>query len=289
MNLDYLFDIFIQDRKVYCSPETVYYYSFYLTRFLSWLKSSEYDDISKQCLKSYILYLRDETLMKNTSLHTCYRAVKVFVRWLYQEDYVDTDYTVGVRLPRQDPEIVIPLKALEVNQIDQAIINQELSLRNYCIFHLMLDCGLRRQEVINLKHDFQSDRLYLHNSKGEKSRIVLLPKFLYLSLRNYYNESHDKVGKYSGEYVFLNNHDSDRITTESIDLFFQKLKLSSGVSRVHAHLCRHTFATSYLQYGGDMEKLRLLMGHSDYNVLRNYLHLSLVYPNVYRIDDIFFR
>lgn len=46
---------------------------------------------------------------------------------------------------------MIPLTRNEVAAIDEYIINSELALRNYCIFHLLLDCGLRRQEVINLK------------------------------------------------------------------------------------------------------------------------------------------
>lgn len=89
--------------------------------------------------------------------------------------------------------------------------------------------------------------------------------------------------------MFLDRLNHTQITEDTIKKMFQKLKASSGVNRVHAHLCRHTFATSYLQYGGNMEKLRLYMGHSDYEILKNYLHISLVYPDVYKLDDIFFQ
>lgn len=289
MLLSKCFDLFILDKKVYCSDQSVNYYCFYLKRFLSYLDITDIEQLTKHYLKDYILSLRGS--MKNTSLATNYRAVKVFCRWCFDEGYLDLDITKGVKLPKQDPTAVEPLTIDEVQAIDNVIFNQKLSLRNYCMFHLMLDCGLRRQEVINLKHgDYKHDRIIIHNSKGNKDRIVLLPEFLYLSLRNYYNESHYIYpGSFASDYVFLDDHNSERISIDTIKMFFQKLKKSSGVSRVHAHLCRHTFATSYLQYGGDMEKLRLLMGHSDYNVLRNYLHLSLVYTDIYKLDDIFFR
>ena len=183
---------------------------------------------------------------------------------------------------------------MEVKQIDDTIINKSvnkhIALRNYCIFHLALDCGLRRKEIVQLlRMDIKSDRLIIHNAKNNKDRIVLLPRFLYFSLRNYYNESHyahDHV-KNESKIVFLDFYDIEPITLNTIKCFYQDLKTLSGIDRIHGHLCRHTFATSFLQYGGDMEKLRLFMGHADYEILKNYLHLSLIYPDVYKIDDIF--
>lgn len=285
---DYI-DLFIKDRKVYCEDVTVQSYIFYLGRFTTWLSSDDFTLLNKQTLRNYILSLR--YTMKNTSIATNYRPLKAFCKWLYQEDYLDKDITIGVKLPKKDCAIVEPLTAQEVKQIDDAIINlslnEHLALRNYCIFHLMLDCGLRRKEVVTLHQlDVKQDRLIIHNAKNNKDRIVLLPKFLYLSIRNYYNSSHYVKNNSS---VFLDMYDNEPITLNTIKCFYQDLKGLSGVERIHAHLCRHTFATSYLQYGGNIEKLRLYMGHSDYEILKNYLHISLVYPDVYKLDDIFFQ
>ena len=290
---DYI-KLFIQDRKVYCEDVTVQSYIFYLGRFTKWLDSDDFDLLNKQTLRDYIYSLRYR--MNNTSIATNYRPVKAFCKWLYQEDYLDKDITIGVKLPKKDAAIVEPLTDQEVYQIDDTIINnsvnKHIALRNYCIFHLALDCGLRRKEIVQLhKMDIKFDRLIIHNAKNNKDRIVLLPRFLYFSLRNYYNESHyahDYV-KNSSSSVFLDMYDNEPITLNTIKCFYQDLKSLSGIDRIHGHLCRHTFATSFLQYGGDMEKLRLFMGHADYEILKNYLHLSLIYPDVYKLDDIFFK
>lgn len=294
LSISKLIDLFIQDRKVYCEDVTVKSYIFYLDRFTKWLDSDDSSLLTKYTLRNYILSLRSQ--MKNTSIATNYRPVKAFCKWLYQEDYLDQDITIGVKLPKKDAAIVEPLTDEEVHQIDDTIINKSvndhIALRNYCIFHLMLDCGLRRKEVVQLRRlDVKHDRLIIHNAKNNKDRIVLLPKFLYLSILNYYNESHyahDHV-KNDSTFVFLDMYDNEPITLNTIKMFYQDLKSLSGIDRIHGHLCRHTFATSFLQYGGDMEKLRLFMGHADYEILKNYLHLSLVYPDVYKIDDIFFK
>ncbi|WP_081820350.1 tyrosine-type recombinase/integrase [Robinsoniella sp. KNHs210] len=62
---------------------------------------------------------------------------------------------------------------------------------------------------------------------------------------------------------------------------------------MHPHLLRHTFATSYIIGGGNLEMLRLLLGHYDYNVTRNYLHLAYQYmilnADIYKLDSVFFK
>jgi len=47
----------------------------------------------------------------------------------------------------------------------------------------------------------------------------------------------------------------------------------AGITPLGAHAFRRTFATWSLRNGIDLEHLRLLMGHSDYRVLRQYLAL----------------
>lgn len=97
---------------------------------------------------------------------------------------------------------------------------------------------------------------------------------------------------YESNYAFV-KRDREPITKSTIDNLFRRLKRRSGITRIYPHLLRHTFATSYMLGGGDLETLRLLMGHSDYTVTQNYLHLATQYKfmksNIYQLDDIFFR
>lgn len=274
-------------RKSYLAPDSIRYYMENLTRFEKWLSISNLNilELTSDNLRQYIIYLSLSGI-KNVSLHTYYRAVRVFCSWLYQEGYIDIDITQRIKLPKDDSEIVIPLTKDDVAVIDQYIINSELALRNYCIFHLFLDCGLRRQEVINLKTDcIGKNTLTIKNSKNNKSRIVLIPEFLRLSINNY-------LGKRTG-IVFLNRYEQEPVTENTIKKLFANIQNLPEMERVHAHLLRHTFATSYLYYGGNMEMLRLLMGHSSYTILQNYVHLAaqeeLIGSGLYELDEIFFK
>jgi site-specific recombinase XerD len=53
------------------------------------------------------------------------------------------------------------------------------------------------------------------------------------------------------------------------------LKKRYGIQdNITPHKWRHTFATSFLRKGGDLETLRMLLGHSNLKTTQKYLHLN---------------
>ena len=74
---------------------------------------------------------------------------------------------------------------------------------------------------------------------------------------------------------------------------FARIRKATGINRLKPHLLRHTFATSYIIGGGDLETLRIYLGHASYEVTQNYLHIAQVYStmgsDIYRLDNIFFK
>jgi len=61
--------------------------------------------------------------------------------------------------------------------------------------------------------------------------------------------------------LFLSHH-GIAITANAIKLTFSRLSAKSGVNKLHAHLCRHTFAINYLLNGGDIFSLKEILGHT---------------------------
>jgi site-specific recombinase XerD len=51
----------------------------------------------------------------------------------------------------------------------------------------------------------------------------------------------------------------------------KRLKLNESIT---PHKWRHTFATDYVNKGGNLETLRLILGHSSLKTTQKYLHLS---------------
>ena len=93
------------------------------------------------------------------------------------------------------------------------------------------------------------------------------------------------------DYVLCNIGGS-AVTPDAIKSVFGRIVKRTGIERLHPHLLRHTFATSFILGGGSVEMLRIYMGHSDINTTQNYMHIvnSIQFSqNVYKLDDIFFR
>lgn len=290
--------LFMEDRAVYCSDKTLRSYACHLQVFYHFLEVSYKQSVTLLefgCLppedniySGFILFQRGK--VKNSTIRSYCRTIKVFLRWCYEEDYC-VDYLKKVKLPRDDAIPKMPLYTDEVAAIDAVFDLQTMKgVRNYCIFHLMLDCGLRREEVTALKvaHlDFKRNLLSVEISKGMKSRIVLIPDFLLDAVNAYLQQN----GHMSG-FLFRSLRSGAPITDNTVKQMFQNLKAESGVQRVHAHLLRHTFATSYLIGGGNLEFLRVFLGHTDYNVTKVYSQLAakckMLGVDVYRLDPIFF-
>ena len=300
MTIKETYDMFIHNRSVYCSAETLRSYEGHLKVFFNYLETVggrkieklSFDDFGDVPLYSdFIIYLRKKEV-KNVTIRSYCRIAKAYLRYCYQNDLC-LDYLKGIRLPPDDSHPKVVLYADEVKKIDTCFdMLTEKGRRNYCIFHLMLNCGLRSQEVRHLCYkDIDRERNIIHilDSKGCKSRITLIPDFLIKEIDNYMRLS---VRKTSGT-LFQSLRSSEPRSKDSVKQLFAKLKKESGIDRLHAHLLRHTFATSYLIGGGNLEFLRVFMGHSDYNVTKIYSQLAaeskMLGVNVYQLDPIFFK
>lgn len=273
--------MFLADKGVYCGERTVGNYAEHLQRFRrSFPGDPDVTELSGDDIKQYITALRGQGT-RNVTVRTYLRSIRVFCSWLHGNGHTDTDLFAGVKLPRPDAALKYPLTAEEAERIDAAC-----DARDRAIVHLMLDAGLRASEVCSLTFcdvDFTNRLIRVRNSKYNKSRAVpLAPKL----------EGYIRQLPYAGGYVAPSRR-GEQLTVNAIKQLFARLKRQSGVSRVHAHLLRHTFATSYIVGGGNLEKLRIMLGHGDYNVTQSYLHLAaqfeVVHYPIYQLDAVFFK
>jgi integrase/recombinase XerC/integrase/recombinase XerD len=167
-------------------------------------------------------------------------------------------------------------------------------MRNLCIVHLMLDAGFRRSDVVNLRYSNISftNNYIMIQGKGCKYRTVPLCSRLKKMLSHY-------LIKYrccdpdDDFMVFTKVGTREPLTSESVKQLFARIKRNSGIERIHPHLLRHTFATSYIYGGGNIEFLRMMLGHEDYETTKLYLHVAemskMLHFDIYKLDPVFFK
>lgn len=268
------YKLFIQEQMYRGNSNyTLDYYERSLKMFLNFCGNDmDIEDIDVVFFKSYQLYISENLNINRVSVRTYARAVKVFLRWLYFEDYIDIDVN-KLLLMKATKDVIIPLSDTEVKELISYYDNSTyLNCRNKTMLMLMLDCGLRLSEVVNLKIsdlDLKNNYLII-NGKGSKQRLVPFGLSTKKQLVIYMQY---RVNLNNNNPLFLNQN-LTAITTNTIKMLFARLKKQEKFKRIYPHLLRHTFATNFIYAGGNLEVLRVLMGHSTINITQIYIHLA---------------
>ena len=280
MTIHEMYEMFILEQEYRNnSPVTISWYKDQLTEFFNWLLSEDPADLNLLKFKQYGVFLKSQTKrngdkLSSSSVHGAMRAVKAFYNFCIGEDYLD-DFSRQLRLPKvykkeqlilDDQEILLLLKVLD----NSAARNNQ---RNRCFVLLMLDSGLRRGEIprININDISFPTRSMIVRGKGSKQRLIPMGEKTCLQLLDYRLRFRSAAG---GSEPFFLDQNGNRCSDNLVKLVFQRLKEETGIERLHPHLLRHTFATYYLADGGDLETLRLILGHSNIHTTQMYLHLA---------------
>ena len=275
------------------SPRTISWYSANLRRFRNYLKSrhlpDSIDNIDTKLLREYVIYLLKRNRfdghpytpvqaepLSSATVHGHVRTLRAFFNWLAREGLTQDNAAKDLKPPKVTRKVVTTLSDQEIESILNTLSPTNPSeARNRTIFMMLLDTGLRIGELINLSmEDTHMDEGFLKvTGKGKKERIVPIGNNAQRALQRYLFRYRSNPTLPGIDNVFLSIH-GDPLTENSIKLMFARLAQKSGVQRLHAHLCRHTFATRFLINGGDVFSLQQILGHSTLEMVRHYVNLA---------------
>ena len=167
------------------------------------------------------------------------------------------------------PVILEPEEAQ--NLLKQPNKRYPTGLRNKAMMSLMLHCGLRVSEVVNLRPgniNLTKGKLRVESGKGNKDRDLAIPEYLtdlFDSWRKKRPESNFFFSTLKGKKLSI------RYLQQMVKRYAQKAGLSK---RISPHTLRHTYATEYYKQTKDIETLRRILGHSDISTTTIYITLA---------------
>ena len=267
------------------SPRTVGWYNEVLGLFLDWLTRNELstslDRIGEQEARGFVLHLQQtpSRVGRPISSHTLsnrVRALRAFFAWLARKGYTEKHRLKDMRPPKTVGRVIEPLKEAEIRAILSSMNPATLlGARNVALVSLMLDTGLRLSEAAGLEvDDVNIDDRYLKVlGKGQKERIVAFGARAQRSLVDYYmhfrvEPAHERVSSF---FLSIDGYPMSAVAIKSLMV---RLGMAAGVPRLHPHLLRHTYATSFLLNGGDVFLLKQNLGHSTLAMVENYVHVA---------------
>ncbi len=273
-------DFLLEQKFRNNSTRTIEYYKENLSRFFTWLQSDDIIALSIDKWKEYGIYLHETATKRNgdkyseSSIQGAMRAIKSFYNYGIAKGVVDDKVIRQLKLPKVHNKEERILDDDEINTLFHSIDeSSQTGLRNKCFIALMLDSGLRRGEIPRLNFadlDVRSKTMII-KGKGGKQRVVPMGEISATLLTDYIFKYRENAGQQTSVFVDSSGY---RCTDNLIKQVFKRIKKKANISRLHPHLLRHTFATNYIADGGDLETLRLILGHANIQTTQRYLHLA---------------
>jgi site-specific recombinase XerD len=262
------------------SAKTVSWYEEMISVFTRYLESSGITPVlasfNLENVRTFILFEQERCISPYT-VQARVRALKAFSAWLYGEQYNENNELANLKMPKAPVKMIEPLTPDEIEKL--IAVQNPLTVigsRNIAILTTYLGTGIRESELCNLSFkDAHIEQGYLKvMGKGSKERVVpigalgqkLIWRYIFHFRPDPINEQND--------YLFL-TLEGRKLEPNAIKLLLKRWGKKAGVPRLHAHLCRHTFATNFLIYNcGDVFRLQQILGHTTLEMVRRYVHYA---------------
>ena len=213
-------------------------------------------------------------------------TIKVLFRWLSARDQIPTNPADYLDQPTRWKNIPDVLSPKQVKALLLAPKPDErgragslpLWIRDRAILELMYASGLRASEVgaLGLTDIIETLSVVRITGKGDKQRLVPMGTPARKTLDAYLTECRPML-------VRTDNRDNQRVfltrTGRPIERvrvwqLVRKYAKEAGLSHVHPHVLRHSFATHLLTGGADLRVVQDLLGHADITTTQIYTHVD---------------
>jgi integrase/recombinase XerC len=258
------------------SASTLKSYQCDLTVFARWFQSTNQETLAltkitptdARQFKRYLINSKFKPSTINRKLLT----LKYFLEWGWDTKKIKCRFPLP-KLVKQVATAPKWLTRIEQNALLRHI-EQSASVRDITIIKILMNTGLRVQELCDLSWSDitiaeRKGNLAVRNSKGEKYREIPLNK----ESRNAFNAIDYKQHAGTDTLIFLGQRGN--LTPRGVQLIFKRLISNSKLDTISPHQLRHTFCKNLVDAGVTLEKVAALAGHERLDTTKMYCKPSL--------------
>jgi integrase/recombinase XerD len=259
------------------SPNTRAAYASDLHSFTGWLAGRKISTLNAVKREHILDYLMDQK--ETTSLSRRLVAIKVFFRFLVQENLLTANVTEAMDSPRLWKILPDTLSYKEVERLLTAPqAGSKLYLRDRALLETFYASGLRVSEVAGLRvEDVHFDGGFVRCiGKGNKERVVPMGGSARSALRAYIEGLRPKLAERDPNVtaLFLTMA-SKAISRKMLWKMIKKNAHIAGITkRISPHTMRHSFASHLLANGAPLRVIQEMLGHADIATTQIYTHVD---------------
>lgn len=243
------------------SDNTIKAYNVGLLQFMEYLKSNNIQEPTREDVIAFREYLKAEH--QPNTINAYLIAIRNFYGWLEYEGITKdiTKKIKGIKLERKHLK-----RGLSLEEI-RKVLNVCKDIREELLVKLMINCGLRCNEVVNIQlQDFYNDkgivmmRVLGKARNGLKQDSIKIDNRLFELIQKY-------VKQYNiTDYLFVStsNHNTNgKLTTKTIRYIITNLfkKANLDMEMLSSHSTRHSTCELLLEKGMPIQEVSEYMRH----------------------------
>ena len=258
------------------SEHTIAAYGHDLETFLSFCRVqgvSAWDAVDAHRVRAYVAY-RHRHGIGGRSIQRELSGLRALYRWLLREKVVTGNPVLGISAPKTGRRLP---KVMDVDETARLMDFPGINATTLCdraMLELFYSSGLRLAELVHLDlHDVDlADGVVRVIGKGSKTRLVPIggpareALSVWLAVR-------DRLVA-PGESALFVGRVGRRVNPRTVQRHLRAASVTQGVTPIHPHLLRHSFASHLLESSGDLRAVQELLGHADIASTQIYTHLD---------------
>ncbi|WP_347454810.1 site-specific tyrosine recombinase/integron integrase [Acinetobacter thermotolerans] len=280
-----LLSMWLKEREIQNqSKHTLQAYERDVSDFLNFCQrnSLALADVEATDLRQFMAEKVEQQGLSSSSLQRLLSAVRQFMKWAEQANYLSFNPADDFQLKRQSRPLPGMVDIETINQIldqpePEGEVSQQMWKRDKAILELLYSSGLRLAEIQGLRiKDIDFNRQLLRiTGKGNKTRIVPFGSkakdsvMAWLQIYPLWN------GDFVPEaHVFITQK-GNPLGARQIENRVKLQAQRAGVNvDLHPHLLRHCFASHMLSNSRDLRAVQEMLGHSNLTTTQIYTHVD---------------
>ena len=252
--------------------------------------------VTPRALADHIASLSRDRGLSGSTVARHLATIRVFFRWLLGRGQIETDPTEILQTPTRWKKIPGVLGPSQMRRLVEAPCETNadgkdtlrLWVRDRAMLELMYSSGLRASEVgaVGLTDVLDTLGALRVLGKGSKQRLVPMGEPAQAWLGRYLDECRPALASRAadraaaqgrsptdGGRVFLTKtgRPIERVRVWQI---VKKYASIAGLSGVHPHTLRHSFATHLLSGGANLREIQSLLGHEHLSTTQRYTMIT---------------
>jgi integrase/recombinase XerC len=281
---------YIKFEKRY-SPHTVSAYQSDLDQFVTFINNPEKktppppeeikhpSEITHYHIRNWMVELMDKHVIAR-SINRKIATLRKYFKFLLQEGVIEINPASKIntqKIPKNLPVIIEDARLIQMLDENEVFSNDFSGVRDKLIIEILFGTGMRLSELVGVKETdinvYEGTVKVL--GKRNKERIIPVNNELKLLLAEY-------IGLKKNQN-FSNNSLTLIVTDKGANAYAKLIYLTvqkylsyiSTQDKKSPHVLRHTFATSLLNRGADLNAIKELLGHANLSATQIYTHNSV--------------